>query len=328
MSRLLAKVTTDLVSVPRITFVPCRTKYYNNRPPNPKWRKQRAWKVWKIDLPDFDKMRYDSKNRNPSIEEMRSQYKERGVAPPNPWQEREVYNPCTIGLIEPYQGAEDGKSSSLISSLKNPLASGKDFVKNKRAVGDIRNFEREDIILKEFTKVAISVPNIFSSPLLGPSTILAAKSYSKPIFNMETIRQFHAVDSKVHYLDYRYRYKTGKLRLHLTIIRRKKMKKHQRKKWRKKFKSLLAKERLKREIAKEKAFRVELLTMIREAEQFDPKEFALRKIAEANDIPQEKSKEELFEELKEKIRINRYQVDYVKPKHRTCDTIDSSHFLT
>lgn len=105
----------------------------------------------------------------------------------------------------------------------------------------------------------------------------------------------------------------------MLIIRRKKMKKHQRKKFRKKFKFLLAKKRLKREIAKEKTFRVELLTVIRDAESFDPREYAMRKITEMNNVVKELSKEEKLEQLKQLIRENRYQVDYIKPKHRRID---------
>lgn len=133
---------------------------------------------------------------------------------------------------------------------------------------------------------------------------------------IDSIRSFHAGGSKVHYLDFRHRFRTNCLKLHLLIIRRKKMKKHRKKKWRRKFKCLLEKRRLKREIGKEKAFRVELLTYIRRAEQFDPKEYALAKIAEINSRPREPTKEEKLEELKELIRKHRYQTDYIKPKHR------------
>lgn len=132
-------------------------------------------------------------------------------------------------------------------------------------------------------------------------------------------RQFHAAGSKINYLDFRYRQKTNHLKLHLLIIRRVKMKKHRRTKFRKKFKCLLAKQRLKREISKEKAFRVELLTMIRRAELFDPKEYALQKIAEMHNKPRELTKEEKLEEIKELIRINRHQVTYIKPKHRKAE---------
>lgn len=138
-------------------------------------------------------------------------------------------------------------------------------------------------------------------------------------YQVPSIRGFHAANSKVNYLDFRHRFRTNRLRLHLLIIRRKKMKKHQRKVWRKKFKCLIAKQRLKREIVKEKTFRVELLSMIRQAELFDPKEYALRKISEKYNKPHELTREERFEQLKELIRKNRYQVTYVKPKHRRAE---------
>lgn len=94
------------------------------------------------------------------------------------------------------------------------------------------------------------------------------------------------------------------------------MKKHRRRKFRRKFKCLLEKRRLKREIAKEKAFRIELLSMIRSAENFDPREYALRKIAEANNKPIPPTPEEKIEELRELIRKHRFEVDYIKPRHR------------
>lgn len=142
---------------------------------------------------------------------------------------------------------------------------------------------------------------------------------------MLPLRHFHAAGSKVHYLDFRYRFNTCHLRTHLLIIRRQKMKKHQRKKFRKRFKCLLAKRRLKREIAKEKAFRVELLTIIKRAEQFDPKEYAMKKIAEINSKPKELTREERLEELKELIRKHRYQVDYIKPKHKRAEAFNITY---
>lgn len=138
-------------------------------------------------------------------------------------------------------------------------------------------------------------------------------------YTLKQVRNFHAAGSKVHYMDFRYRFKTNHLRLHLILIRKQKMKKHRRIKWKKKFKCLLAKRRLKREIAKEKAFRVELLSAIRAAENFDPKEYALRKIAEENNKPRELSKKEKFENIKELIRKNRYQTTYIKPKHARAE---------
>lgn len=152
----------------------------------------------------------------------------------------------------------------------------------------------------------------------NPQPLLQTTNFDT-IIECHSKRHFHAAGSKIHYLDFRHRFKTNFLKLHLLIVRRQKMKKHRRRKFRRKFKCLLAKKRLKREIAKEKTFRVELLSMIRRAETFDPKEYALKKIAEINNKPKELSKEDQLEKLKELIRENRYQVTYIKPRHRRAD---------
>lgn len=160
-------------------------------------------------------------------------------------------------------------------------------------------------------------PNLLSSGALAHGRLCPSRGVCLQTFS---VRQFHAAGSKVHYLDFRHRFATNHLRLHLLIIRRQKMKKHRRRKFRRKFKCLLAKQRLKREIAKEKAFRVELLSAIRAAENFDPKEYALRKIAEENNKAREPTREERLESLKELIRKNRYQTTYIKPKHIRAET--------
>ena len=154
---------------------------------------------------------------------------------------------------------------------------------------------------------------------LSNRPILAVSPIEKSIQQTST-RMFHAKHSKVKYMDFRYRLPSGHLRSHLLIIRRQKMKKHQRRKWRRKYKCALAKQRLKRVIAKEKAFRVELLTMIRRAEQFDPKEYAMRKIHEINSVPRKLTPEERFEDVRELVRVNRYQTVYIKPRHKRVET--------
>lgn len=70
----------------------------------------------------------------------------------------------------------------------------------------------------------------------------------------------------------------------LIVIRRKKMKKHKLKKWRKKMKFVNAKLRQKREMMKEKAFQAELMTQIGEAEKFNPVLYAKEKIDKKNAV--------------------------------------------
>lgn len=134
-----------------VTIVPYRTKYYNNRHRDPKYRLERARKVWPVDLPDFDYMRKERSTMGP--DEVRSKLKEKGVAPPSPWNEREIYTPCTIAIIDPYKPPEDGgKSSSILDKVKSPFSSGKALIKDRRETSAIRLFEGEDFDLEDFAK--------------------------------------------------------------------------------------------------------------------------------------------------------------------------------
>ena len=215
-----------------------------------------------------------------SPDQVRPMLKDRGIIPQRMLDERELFNTSTNREIEPFVSPRaNWKSSLFTDNLRSPLIGSMNSADTQRELG------------------AIQSGGMF----------------------LQSKRQFHAAGSKIHYLDFRHRFRTNHLRLHLLLIRRQKMKKHKLRKFRKKFKCLLAKQRLKREIAKEKTFRVELLSMIRDAEKFDPKEYALKIINEINSKPRELTKEEKLEELKELIRKNRYQVDYIKPKHRRAD---------
>lgn len=172
-----------------------------------------------------------------------------------------------------------------------------------------------------FRAMTITASRTIARPQLLSRPAASADLWRQPPAQpqMLAIRSFHAANSKVRYLDFRHKFKTNHLKLHLINIRRQKMKKHQKRKWRKKFKCLLAKQRLKREIAKEKSFRVELLSHIRDAENFDPRQYAMQKLSEIYNQPKEMTKEEKLEHLKQLIRENRYQVTYIKPKHRRAE---------
>lgn len=110
-----------------------------------------------LEMPDFDHERKQRKDKA-APDEIRSKMKEKGIVPPNPWDEREVYSPCTMSLIEPYKPQEgDGKSSSLLKSIKAPLATGTVLVKNRRSLGVIRNYEGEDFELENFAKQSLDI---------------------------------------------------------------------------------------------------------------------------------------------------------------------------
>uniref|UniRef100_A0A6G1SP68 Large ribosomal subunit protein mL45 n=1 Tax=Aceria tosichella TaxID=561515 RepID=A0A6G1SP68_9ACAR len=150
---LLSKVALKLTTV-----IPARTKYYHNRHCDPKYRVLRHRKMWvPLDMPDFDHERKEQKDKA-TPDEIRSKMKEKGIAPPNPWDEREVFSPCTMSLIEPYKPAGgDGKSSSLLKTFKAPLATGTEMVKNRRNLGVVRNYEGEDFELESFARQSLDI---------------------------------------------------------------------------------------------------------------------------------------------------------------------------
>lgn len=142
--------------VPIIATQQIRTKYYHNRHRDPKYRLERSWKVWPVELPDFDHMRKTDGKLSP--EEIRSKLKEKGVVPPNPYEEREMYTSCTMGLIDEYKPSDgDGKSTSLVDRLKGPLSSGTEMIKTRRMVNQIRAFEGDDFDLKQFAQQSVEI---------------------------------------------------------------------------------------------------------------------------------------------------------------------------
>lgn len=152
---LFGREATKVIST---TSMQVRTKYWSNRHRDPKYRRERGRKMWvPLDLPDFDEMRKEETEKL-SPDQVRARMKERGVVPPNPWEEREVFASCTMSLMEPYEPYEaDGKSSSLLDKVKAPLATGTEMVKNRRSLGTIRAFEGEDFELEDFAKQSLDI---------------------------------------------------------------------------------------------------------------------------------------------------------------------------
>ena len=92
------------------------------------------------------------------------------------------------------------------------------------------------------------------------------------------------------------------------------MKKHKLQKWRKKFKVLLEKLRLRKNIKKEKAFRAELLAQIKEAEEFDPEAYVKNILNTIDNMPKKETEEEIVEKRRDLIRKNRSDTIYTAPK--------------
>lgn len=80
------------------------------------WRKARAKKVLKIELPDFERIQSDTKL---TPEEYVSRLKEKGIAPPKKYKEKPIVVTTTQGVLDPYVPPEgDGKFSVLSKTVR------------------------------------------------------------------------------------------------------------------------------------------------------------------------------------------------------------------
>ncbi|XP_043266701.1 probable 39S ribosomal protein L45, mitochondrial [Venturia canescens] len=109
----------------------------------PQWKKLRAAKVIKVDLPDY--------HEELTAEQERSKMKERGLLPARPWMERPIFISCTGSIIEQYVPPEgDGKFSALSTAGAKQKA---EFVTKKgktlMAIRKIKSYE-EEFSVKEF----------------------------------------------------------------------------------------------------------------------------------------------------------------------------------
>lgn len=102
--------------------------------------------------------------------------------------------------------------------------------------------------------------------------------------------------------------------MNMLRIRRRKMKKHQLRKFRKRMLAHILKQRQKREIRKEKLFRAELLSKIRAAEQFDAKQFVHNMLSTIKNAPRSESKKERLDKVFNLIREHRKETVLIRPK--------------
>jgi large subunit ribosomal protein L45 len=102
-----------------------------NRHWNPAFRKQRAWKVMKVPLPDFD---FDRKRAREEVtpEEVKEKMKKQGIQPMHAYQERPTYVSSAGIVFEPYVPPEgEGKASLMGGELKDAGGQVVDKTKNK-----------------------------------------------------------------------------------------------------------------------------------------------------------------------------------------------------
>ncbi|GAB1597922.1 probable 39S ribosomal protein L45, mitochondrial isoform X1 [Argonauta hians] len=130
----------------QVMFYPTAKHY------NPKFRKERARKVLKIDLPDYDKYR---KDKNMSPDEIRMKMKKEGKLPPRTHEERPLNISSTGSIFESYIPPEgDGKSTLISSEGAKQRISG--IEKKGKSFLDLRKIKKylEDFDSKEFGQQA------------------------------------------------------------------------------------------------------------------------------------------------------------------------------
>ena len=92
------------------------------------------------------------------------------------------------------------------------------------------------------------------------------------------------------------------------------MKLHQRKKWRRKYRVLIAKMELRKSVKKEKLFRAELLAQIKGAEQFDAEKYVNNMLETIDKMPREETIPERANRLRDLKLKYRTQTVLVPPK--------------
>jgi hypothetical protein len=97
-------------------------------------------------------------------------------------------------------------------------------------------------------------------------------------------------------------------------IRREKMNKHKLRKFRKRMLAFIKKQRLRREIKKEKVFRAELLAQIKEAEEFDAEKYVKNVLDTIRDCPRPETREEIRDRIYTLKLRHRRNVEQLPPK--------------
>jgi len=105
-----------------------------------------------------------------------------------------------------------------------------------------------------------------------------------------------------------------KINKNMLRIRREKMNKHKLRKFRKKYAALIAKVKMRREVRKEKLFRAELLSQIKEAERFDAESYVKKMLDTIDKTPKQETLWERKDRFLRLKRIHRTNVDLLRPK--------------
>lgn len=157
--------------------------------------------------------------------------------------------------------------------------------------------------------------DLYNSRLHAPSLVTLINQYVVPDFTtLHKVLECPESEQAPTEIRAEYLRKKDKGEKHLLRIRRSKMNKHRRTKFRKRFQAYLKTVRLRREVKKEKLFRAELLAQIKEAEGFD----AEKHVKNILHVIKHKPRPETWEETAERVYNlklqHRTNVDLVTPK--------------
>jgi large subunit ribosomal protein L45 len=128
---------------------------WHNKSYDPKWRKLRAAKVIKMELPDFQKLHREA---NMAPDEMRAEMKRLGRQPPRTFQERNIIIASTGSIFEAYVPPEGDGIASPISGkgAKQRLTEIEKKGKSLLQVRKIRKFD-EAFDTTEFAQQALDI---------------------------------------------------------------------------------------------------------------------------------------------------------------------------
>lgn len=176
---LLTPVVQSAVNLQQLRYR--KTKHWN-----PKWKKMRALKVVKMELP-----KYNEKPEDVSEDEVRMKMKERGVLPPRPWVERPFYLSATGGIFEAYVPPEgDGKISPITTQgAKQKLQFLEKKTKSMLAIRKIRSYE-EDFDAPDFCAMAEGVYKKVHEYMVAKNLekleeVVTERAYPEVVHNIE-----------------------------------------------------------------------------------------------------------------------------------------------
>lgn len=169
---------------------------------------------------------------------------------------------------------------------------------------------REQVAIRDSVKrIEVQTPSNVVKDLLMPSVnhLNQAAIIEKILPTTKTNEENAMICSY-----FRFGFQRPSFSMNMIRVKRRKMKKHFLRKWRKKYLSVILNRSKNREIRKEKNFRAELLAEIRKAENFDAEKYVEGVIRTIEKAPKEDVRP--LDRLFDLIRKHKFETHQVRPK--------------